>query len=423
MNRVINAELMWLHSNGEIELVVRPVGETRGRAWPATARFASGGLPVRIVSSAVRETVIYRFPTTLTMTSNGARLGEVYAILAGESKEGFTGARLNFRDIIALGRQKRVFLYVVPTDQVTSNPKWQGYVRLGTRRWMSVPCPPPQAVYNRIPNRLLERRPSAVQARQLLANQNIPLFNPEYFSKSKIYEMLIEGGMADFLPDTVSQLTQADLYAMLYKHMAVYLKPSGGSVGHGMLRIEANKGKWAVFVLKHGRTTQFICESLEDVWQTVCRQRVPGKYVIQQAIRTLEYRGQSCDFRVLLQKRSGAWEMVGRGVRVSGAGTITTHVPNGGSIADANVVLAGAFGAEALRVGRNLEQAVVRAAVLIDQRYGGNLGEMSMDIGIDERGQPWFFEANAKPMKFDEPDIRKKSLEGVLQQLHERAFK
>lgn len=30
-----------------------------------------------------------------------------------------------------------------------------------------------------------------------------------------------------------------------------------------------------------------------------------------------------------------------------------------------------------------------------------------MDLGIDDLGEIWFFEANAKPMKFDEPQIRK----------------
>lgn len=41
------------------------------------------------------------------------------------------------------------------------------------------------------------------------------------------------------------------------------------------------------------------------------------------------------------------------------------------------------------------------------------LGEMSMDLGVDENGGLWFFEANSRPMKFDEPAIRKLSLERI----------
>ncbi len=36
-----------------------------------------------------------------------------------------------------------------------------------------------------------------------------------------------------------------------------------------------------------------------------------------------------------------------------------------------------------------------------------------MDLGIDSEGVLWFFEANSRPMKFDEPLIRKKSLERI----------
>jgi hypothetical protein len=38
-----------------------------------------------------------------------------------------------------------------------------------------------------------------------------------------------------------------------------------------------------------------------------------------------------------------------------------------------------------------------------------------LDLGCDERGNIWFFEANAKPMKFDEPEIRKLSLNRIFQ--------
>jgi hypothetical protein len=43
------------------------------------------------------------------------------------------------------------------------------------------------------------------------------------------------------------------------------------------------------------------------------------------------------------------------------------------------------------------------------------IGEMSLDLGIDTSGQIWFFEANSRPMKFDEPEIRKRSLERIIQ--------
>jgi hypothetical protein len=49
----------------------------------------------------------------------------------------------------------------------------------------------------------------------------------------------------------------------------------------------------------------------------------------------------------------------------------------------------------------------------IERASDSMLGEMSMDLGVDENGGLWFFEANSRPMKFDEPAIRKLSLERI----------
>lgn len=389
----------------------------RSRSWPSVAHFSGGGPPVPLVKAQVTDGVIYRCPVTLDGAGDTVEIGDTFAILAGEGKDGFAGARLNFRDVIDQGKRERAFVYVVATDDVTDASVWRGYVRLGYRKWAHIPVPRPQAVYNRIPTRALERRPSGIRARRTLERLQIPMFNPEYFSKSNIYESMRQHGLGRFLPETKSQLDKSTLIDIMERHTAVYLKPSGGSVGHGMIRIDATRPGFRVAVLRNGRTTRFHCGTMSEVWTTVCRERVVGKYVVQQAISLTRYQGNPCDFRVLLQKDDEDWRVVGRGVRVSGEGRITTHVPNGGSIANANAVLEDAFGADASLVDSRLESFVLQAAKAIDDGFAGALGEMSMDIGIDADGRPWFFEANAKPMKFDEPDIRTKSLQGIITQL------
>jgi len=60
-------------------------------------------------------------------------------------------------------------------------------------------------------------------------------------------------------------------------------------------------------------------------------------------------------------------------------------------------------------------EAALTLARQIERSARTLLGEMSMDLGIDETGRIWFFEANSKPMKFDEPHIRQKSLERIFQ--------
>lgn len=428
MKRDINAEFLWVQQAGEVQCVIRPlVASLRDNDLPTQAKAGSGNWFVPIQLGKTKGQVVYRCETTLSVTDRVAQAGPVYAILAGQGKqggngrEGFVGGRLNFRDIMNLAKRSRELMYVVATDDVSTDSHWSGFVRLGHNHWKRIPCPRPMAIYNRIPTRALEQRISGRAARQSIQRLQIPMFNPEYFSKWRIYDVVRGASLSEFLPETAGALSKESLQQMLLSHDAVYLKPSGGSVGHGMIKIEVDKGGWLVSSLKHSKTTRDPCSSFEQVWRKVEERRVRGRYVIQQAVMLLEYKGRPCDFRVLLQKGNDEWHMVGRGVRVSGDGRITTHVPNGGSIADADDVLQQGFGERADTVNRRLEQFVLRGARAIDTAYGGELGEMSMDIGIDASGHPWFFEANAKPMKFDEPHIRRASLEGVLNGLRQRS--
>jgi hypothetical protein len=112
----------------------------------------------------------------------------------------------------------------------------------------------------------------------------------------------------------------------------------------------------------------------------------------------------------------GQWEITGIGARVAGNASITTHVPRGGSIEEPEKLLTAVFGAsQARQVMRQARETAIVLAKQIERSSRTLLGEMSMDLGVDTSGQIWFFEANSKPMKFDEPHIRQKSLERIFQ--------
>lgn len=231
--------------------------------------------------------------------------------------------------------------------------------------------------------------------------------------------MIAVSQAARYLPETHLSLTKASLQQMLARNASVYLKPSGGSIGHGMLRIDTSDDGYHVSVLKNGETRGFQATDMEGVWDLVRTHRLSGPYVIQSAKELLRWQGRPCDFRVLLHKRKNSWTVVGIGVRVAGEGVITTHVPNGGSIVGAVDVLDGQFGTRATEVEQELRHSALVAALAIDRHYQGELGEMSMDMAIENSGRIWFLEANSKPMKFDEKPIRRKSLTGVIHHLEE----
>ena len=140
------------------------------------------------------------------------------------------------------------------------------------------------------------------------------------------------------------------------------------------------------------------------------------QYIAQQGISLPRYQKRPFDLRVLVQKNGkGRWSITGIGARVAGSRSITTHVPRGGTIEDPQMLLQHVFGVDtAAIILRQASKTALTIAKQIEKGQRTRLGEMSMDLGVDAQGHLWFFEANAKPMKFDEPHIREKSLENTV---------
>ena len=111
----------------------------------------------------------------------------------------------------------------------------------------------------------------------------------------------------------------------------------------------------------------------------------------------------------------GHWELTGIGIRQSREGNITTHVPRGGSVQSPAKLLPLVFPQLSVEnILQRLEGMALIVSEILENKWP-SLGEISMDIGLDDNGHLWFFEANSKPGKFDEPDIRKRSLDNLIQ--------
>ncbi len=415
-----SGQLVWLRTATGNRLFCQVTEATleRGERFPHRIQISNLSIPLinRLPDGAV---VIHRQPIDVTERADELAAGPVFAVLTAMRKRRFAGNRADLWALSETVTRFGGFLYVLPAEQVTDTAQWSGYVRVGPKDWRLLPCPRPEAIYNRIPFRALERTQEVAVARHRIDAFGIPMFNPEYFNKAQIYQVIAESAAAGYLPATQLSFDEQHLTQMMRTHRSVYLKPCGGSIGHGMIRVESMPGGYLATSLKKGDHVRAECDTLGDVWHFVRHERVPGRYVIQAAKPLLTWEGRPADFRVLLQKQSGTWHVVGRGVRVAGTGSITTHVPNGGSIVSADDVLAKAFGSRASDIDAALHTAVLRCADAIDGFYRGQLGEMSMDMGVEPNGRIWFLEANSKPMKFDEPAIRRASLEGVVRYLEE----
>jgi len=293
------------------------------------------------------------------------------------------------------------------------------------KEWVHRLFPLPQVVYNRIPFRKSELRPDVQETIQsCLRSRKIQLFNPSFFNKWALFEWLSRDKKTSaFIPKT-EKLISAHNLESLFKHSpTLYLKPIRGKAGKGIMRLDRKKsGDRTEYRLIHyisdtDKRHVSHYSDIAELWENLREEIGDNDYIVQQGIPLTRFKKRPFDLRLLVQKNErGAWELTGIGARVAGRFSITTHVPRGGSINDPVKLLGMKFGA--LQAGKILHHAHRSALIIarqIEKASGQMWGEMSMDLGVDTKGHLWFFEANSKPMRFDEPLIRKKSLERIIQ--------
>jgi hypothetical protein len=349
----------------------------------------------------------------------------VFAILTvDEPGGGFRGNRSNFADLIRTGQAMGFVVYVLTAKELLLHRnKLRGFVfhkEIG--QWQKALLPFPDIIYNRIPQREDEMQPAVRQ--KILAcrrHSGVTLFNPSFFNKWQLFEWLRKSNRTrPFIPTTRRLVHVGGLGRLLRKHGYLYLKPESGKAGKGIMTVRVHLEKTLPYRLKiqeNKRSSTYNCSTLGKLWTRIQKQSGGEAYIAQQGIALASFKDRRFDLRALVQKnRLGVWEMTGLGARLAGASSITTHVPRGGQIEDPEKLLTYSFNAEQAHM---LLQKVKRTTVLIarqiERASALRLGEMSMDLGVDGDGHLWFFEANSKPMKFDEPHIRQKSLERIFQ--------
>jgi hypothetical protein len=338
----------------------------------------------------------------------------------------FRGNRSNFVDLIRTGEGMGITTYVVTVKSLKLNAlRVRGYTfRDKDETWIRAWFPRPNIVYNRIPQREDERLPQVKRKLAALSKQpGIQLFNRRFFNKWSLFQWLNENkSTRQYIPET-KRLTDAIVLGdLLKKYRLLYLKPVRGKAGVGIMTVKVQPEKQLPYRLqiqeeKGSRT--YRCSTMKRLWERVLKQSaVLGEpYIAQQGITLAAVNSRPFDLRALIQKNGiGQWELSGIGARVAGDSSITTHVPRGGYIDDPEKLLVSIFGKE--KTGKVLGKVRNTTLILarqIERSAHYQLCEMSMDLGVDETGHVWFFEANSKPMKFDEPHIRNKSLERIFQ--------
>ncbi|MHA0857783.1 YheC/YheD family endospore coat-associated protein [Paenibacillus sp. CMAA1364] len=359
---------------------------------------------------------------------NSRNLEEVKPVVAiltmPDAIRGFRGNHANFMDIIRTGKEMGFPVYVVTIrDLKLTSTTVKGYtLNAKNDDWEIQQFPLPQVIYNRIPTREDEEKPWVQRKiRSCLAHPGIHFYNPFFFNKWDLFEWLQASKSTDYLvPMTKRLVGRVSLSNIVDSNPYLYLKPESGKAGKGIMLLKFQKDKKMPYRLKiqNNRTSiTYKSTSIRRLWLRLKKETGSSPYIVQQGIQLATVNDRPFDLRVMVQKTSkGQWAVTGVGARMAGLKSITTHVPRGGTIENPTKLISSLFGSDmATVIITQIKTTALIIARQIERASRYNHGEMSMDLGLDRLGKVWFFEANARPMKFDESHIRKRSLERIFE--------
>lgn len=306
-----------------------------------------------------------------------------------------------YREIARMGREAGV----VPSFfQWTDVDLAAGTVGAWTDQagtWERVSLPIPDVIYNRATHPDPAEREAVkalfIKMRALYGTCFVNRTNA--FSKMAVYEALrFFEPFAPLTPETQLLRSEETLADMLKRHAQVFLKANHGTHGTDVVRVRPHEDAWQVTGQCGGKAVDESFAALSDVPEFLQLLRGDLEWVVQQGIALTEVEGRRFDLRILLQKDGEAnWVVPLVLIRLAQPGKVTANMSQG-----ADPFLPPGFRARfGEAVPADLEEKAVAAArkvAIALESSCGLLGEIGIDLGLDQDGRPWVFEANAKPL-------------------------
>ncbi|WP_254119285.1 YheC/YheD family protein [Bacillus sp. FJAT-29790] len=269
-------------------------------------------------------------------------------------------------------------------------------------QWQKTPVPLPDVIYNRIHSRKLEASPSFQKFKTDIASWNIPIFNDQFLSKEKVHQYLYsEEHMQPYLPETVA-ITEADFQMMIKKYPSLYIKPIHGSQGRNIIRIsKINKKLLAEMSTGMGEENTRLFDDYTRFYQWFKPYLKNRTFLAQASIPLMTYKNRPLDFRILCHKNfRDSWKATSAIARISADQQFVSNIARGGEMMKPFNILAILSNRNtAIQQLALMKELAVEVASIISQRAEGLIGELGIDIGVDQNGKLWIIEVNAKPSK------------------------
>jgi hypothetical protein len=215
------------------------------------------------------------------------------------------------------------------------------------------------------------------------------------FGKYRIYQLLVQKrSLRRHLPFTLIY-SKSNLMKAMGRFSELFIKPTSGSVGSGIIKISKTiHGYWNIY-WKKGKPTKI---SHEQTVKFIERYVGTRAYHIQEAIQLSTYRDRPYDIRVSVQRGiTGAWQITGMVGKVAAAGRHVTNVAKGGQVRECEELFQwGNLPVEYMK--NEVKRVSLEIANYLSPKLP-HLADIGLDMGVDKNGTVKFIEMNGRDQR------------------------
>lgn len=250
-----------------------------------------------------------------------------------------------------------------------------------------------------------ERPPKALELRDMVYQNGGKVFNMNRFDKWEVHEKLSKHKeITGYLPQTKVYSGKLGALKMLDDYKTVYLKPTQGSKGLYVMRLE-DKGKmgYRYSYFDHrkrgGKLELGKIKTKKDLGSKV-RDFYKGKrFIVQKGIKLILHQGRLVDMRAEVQRNgNGDIEIAGIAARLGGLKSpITTH----SDAIKLKEFFSNVLGYDKGRVSTiftDIEDFLIKIYQAIEAEFG-DYADIGIDFAVDKNDRIWYIECNSRSAK------------------------
>ncbi|MEI5906414.1 YheC/YheD family protein [Bacillus spongiae] len=359
----------------------------------STACFSELGMPIHHQP----------YQICINESGDGLRLGPLITVLTGivikNKIPDFLTLEHFLLELHEYVLQNGGFLYVSNFSAIKDNFV-EGYYYSNRHKWEKDFFPLPDVIYNRIHSRKKERKTAFQRFVTECQSQGIPLFNEKFLSKWEVYETLSKHeSISSFIPETFLYKDLNQLLQLLVAYQDIFIKPIHGSQGRDIIRLKMEND---YYVFYHtAKSSEITFENRQDLIQTLKPVLASSQSIIQKTIPLERVHYKVLDFRILvIPNHKKVWQVISSVVRFSKPNSFVSNLAQGGEMEKAQSFLREHYGEKAgKQLWNTMKNFSIQIAEILSKEMNVHIGELGIDIAVDEDKQIWLIEVNSKPSK------------------------